>query len=79
MMLVVWGLVGLRRRRNANKAGLLLVLVAAAGLFGVLSGCGDGGSSHSGGNGTPMGTSTVTVTATSGAMSQSTTLQLTVN
>jgi hypothetical protein len=59
-----------RTRRYAVLAPLLLLLVTG----GVLAGC-SGPVNH---NGTPVGTSPLTVTATSGTLSQTTTVTLTV-
>jgi subtilase family serine protease len=69
-----------RRRRNwLAMTGLLLVLVS-----GIVIGCGGGSNNNNnnntGGNtGTTPGTYTVTVTGTSGTMSKTTTVTLTVN
>jgi hypothetical protein len=66
---------GLRRRRVLQR-WVLLAIVAAG--FGLLSGCGGGESNTRGGGSTPV-TSTVTVSATSGSLTQTTTISLTVN
>jgi len=58
--------------RAGGLAVILLCLFAAAG-------CGGGKSSTTGAAGTPAGTSMITVTATSGTLSHSTTITLTVN
>jgi uncharacterized protein (TIGR03118 family) len=58
--------------RAGSLAVILLCLFAAAG-------CGGGKSSTTGAAGTPAGTSMITVTATSGTLSHSTTITLTVN
>ena len=73
-------LIGARRRGQVGAAGRGLFLTAFAifGALTVVAGCG-GGSGSSSATGTPAGMSMVTVTATSGAVVQSTTLQLTVN
>ena len=58
--------------RAGGLAVILLCLFAAAG-------CGGGKASTTGAAGTPAGTSMITVTATSGTLSHSTTITLTVN
>ncbi|WP_263409258.1 Ig-like domain repeat protein [Terriglobus tenax] len=64
-----------RRRRMMPLLGLLLLLGAA----GAMNGCGGGGTASTGTPGTPVGTYTVTITGTSGAITQTATLSLTVN
>jgi hypothetical protein len=65
----------IRRRRAISRHRRLLVLLAMAGAFVALSGCGGPDASAK----TPAGTSTVTITATSGSTTQTATLQLAVN
>lgn len=62
-----------RRRRRIAGLGLMVLLFFAAGL-----GCGGGGSSPSHNAGTPAGSYSITVTATSGAISHTATVALTV-
>ncbi|MGO4212619.1 Ig-like domain repeat protein, partial [Terriglobus sp. YAF25] len=64
-----------RRRRFAPLLGVLLLL----GVAGVISGCGGGSSGSSSTPGTPTGSYTVTVTGTSGSITQTTSVSLTVN
>jgi len=67
-----------KMRRSGKRLGrlccLLLLLLASAGAVAGLSGCGSG----NGFIGQPQTTSNLTVTATSGALSHTTTLTLTV-
>ncbi|WP_058186384.1 beta strand repeat-containing protein [Terracidiphilus gabretensis] len=77
--LVLLPMMGLRRtwRRNGT-ARIMMFAIAAVALAGILTGCGGGGDNSS----TPPPSSqnyTLTVTATSGSVSQTSTLQLTVN
>ena len=74
ILLLPWGLAARRRNTAHRYIQSLLALTLLVGSIAVLSGCGSS-SSHS----TPVGTSTITVTATSGAMTQTATLQVTVN
>jgi hypothetical protein len=62
-----------REQRFAVRVGLSAAMVA----FLALAGC--GGSSHTPTGGTPKGTSTLTVTGTSGSLTRSATVTLTVN
>jgi hypothetical protein len=62
-----------REQRFAVRVGLSAAMVA----FLTLAGC--GGSSHTPTGGTPKGTSTLTVTGTSGSLTRSATVTLTVN
>jgi uncharacterized protein (TIGR03118 family) len=91
MPLSVLGLVGMvvvetRRRHRLFRRfwwrwiSYACGLVLLAGVFVGISGCGGGNSSASmsGGNGTQRGASTVVITATSGAISHSTNVSLTV-
>jgi uncharacterized protein (TIGR03118 family) len=71
--LLLFGAAG-RRRFLAMLPIVLLGLMVTAGV----AGCGSGGSMGSGSLPTPTGTSQVTVTATSGAISKSTVIALTV-
>ena len=66
-------LVFIRRRSSALNGllGLFVLFAVVAGTIGVITGC--GGSAH-----TPAGTSQVTVTATSGTLTQTTKIALTV-
>ena len=64
-----------RRRRFAPLLGVLLLL----GVAGAISGCGGGSSGSPSTPGTPAGTYTVTVTGTSGSITQTTSVSLTVN
>ena len=64
-----------RRRRFAPLLGVLLLL----GVAGAISGCGGGSSGSSSTPGTPTGSYTVTVTGTSGSITQTTSVSLTVN
>ena len=59
-----------RKRLTSAAKGVLLVLILIAGVSG-LTACG-------GSPGTPVGSSTITITATSGSISQSTTVSVTV-
>jgi hypothetical protein len=71
-------LLGIRRRSSLQN---LLLLTVCAISIGWLTGCGGGGASNTGnqgGNGGGATTSTVTVTATSGSLSHSATVSLTV-
>jgi uncharacterized protein (TIGR03118 family) len=74
-MLLPFGSLLVLRRRNKSSGlrilGLLTVLLASAG---VIAGCGSSG----GMSATPAGTSNVTITATSGSITQTTTVALTV-
>jgi hypothetical protein len=70
--------------RGRKRLPALLCLTLLLGIGGIAAGCG-GGSSKSGGgtggsgnSGTPAGTSMVTVTATSGALTHTTTVSLTI-
>ena len=73
-------LIGRRRKTGLAACGRLLLIVCATALFLVASGC--GGSSPNtttaSPTGTPAGTSSVTVTASSGTVTQTASLQLTV-
>ena len=64
-----------RRRRSMKATGLVFLM--ALGLFSLvgLSGCGGSGNKYPG---TPVGSSSLTITATSGALTQTTTVALTV-
>jgi hypothetical protein len=62
-----------RKQRFAVRVGISAAMVA----FLALAGC--GGSSHTPTGGTPKGTSTLTVTGTSGNLTSSATVTLTVN
>jgi LPXTG-motif cell wall-anchored protein len=68
--------------RRKKRLPVFLCLTLLLSLGGVVAGCGGGSSTQSAGRGTPAGNSTVTVTATSGsganAITQSTTIALTV-
>jgi Bacterial Ig-like domain (group 3)/FG-GAP-like repeat len=75
VLLLPWTMM-MRRRRPLGKGTYpLLSLFIISGSLIFLSGCGGSGSRHS----TPVGASTVTVTATSGAITQTAVVQLTVN
>jgi hypothetical protein len=62
-----------RKQRFAVRLGISAAMVA----FLALAGC--GGGSHTPTGGTPKGTSTLTVTGTSGSLTSSATVTLTVN
>ena len=74
-------LFGMRRgRRRLRMLGLMVVLVLIAGSVSSCGGGGGGGGTGTNGNpGTTAGSYTITVTGTSGAITQTTTVNLTVN
>lgn len=75
----VAGLVCLMIPRRRRVSSLLTVLLFL-GLAGAMTGCGGGGSQTSPGSpGTPVGSYTITVTGTSGSITQTTNVSLTVN
>ena len=78
--LLLFAMSGTKRAAGWGRWFVLAIALAVAGGF---IGCGGGGSSGGTGGaptnpGTPAGTSSVTVTATSGSITQTTTLQVTV-
>jgi subtilase family serine protease len=62
-----------RRRRWSGLLGILLLTLVAAGIS-----CGGGSSSHTSNPGTPAGTYTIAVTATSGSLTHTTNVAITV-
>jgi hypothetical protein len=75
-----------RLSRKLGERSMLLLLMLSLSLLSGLTGCGGGGSGESGNQNpgptvqnTPAGTYNVVITATSGTISHSTTVSLTVN
>ena len=68
---------GRRRAHSFGLAGAAALMLVAASLL-TLSGCGGGSSNNAASPGTPNGTTTLVVTATSGSISHSTNITLTV-
>jgi len=62
-----------RRRRWSGLLGILFLTLVAAGIS-----CGGGNSSHTSNPGTPVGTYTIAVTATSGSLTHTTNVAITV-
>jgi hypothetical protein len=79
-----FALAGAANLRLGRRRAYLFVLVGAAALMLVaaslltLSGCGGGSNNNAASSGTPNGTTTLVVTATSGSISHSTNITLTV-
>jgi hypothetical protein len=69
---------GIRRSRNWLRLTLITIIVAGVGGLAALTGCGGGSSGGGGGGGSQPQTYNITVTATSGTLSHSTTVTLTV-
>lgn len=69
---------GITRGGMVSKFAMAFALCGALGTVAGLGGCGGYGSSSQGQTGTPAGTTTIMVTATSGALSHSTAVTLTV-
>lgn len=67
-----------RGRRILNNLAMALALCVALGAVVILGGCGGSASSAQNQTGTPAGTTTIMVTATSGSLSHSTAVTLTV-
>jgi uncharacterized protein (TIGR03118 family) len=68
---------GRRRARSFRLVGAAALMLVAASLLS-LSGCGGGSNNNAANPGTPTGTTTLVVTATSGSISHSTNITLTV-
>ena len=68
---------GRRRAHSFGLAGAAALMLVAASLL-TLSGCGGGSNNNAASPGTPNGTTTLVVTATSGSISHSTNITLTV-
>ena len=68
---------GIRRSKALRRLALAALLLTGASGAAMLTGCGGGGSGGNGGGSQPQ-TYTIAVTATSGALSHSTTVTLTV-
>jgi hypothetical protein len=75
--LTLLSLAGSLKRKRLGRYTRLLSLVALLATLGALAGCNDAGVIYNS-NGTPSGPETITVTATSGGVSRSTTVKLTV-
>jgi hypothetical protein len=69
---------GRRRVRAFGLAGVAGLILAGLSLLSI-SGCGGGSNSNAANPGTPTGTTTLVVTATSGSVSHSTNITLTVH
>jgi hypothetical protein len=67
-----------RSHARLRRLAAIVVLLAGAGGVATLIGCGGGGGGGGGGNSNPSQTYSITVTATSGALSHSTVVSLTV-